>query len=89
MSESMQIEIDRTVAKFTPPFEVAGGFMSRDDYAKFARKAVTEGTLIGWVHAENATRERLQRKITELEQEVTILRDRIKDVEMELIKAEK
>ena len=34
-------------------------------------------------------RERTLAKITELEQEVTILRDRIKDVEMELIRAEK
>jgi hypothetical protein len=65
--------------------EVGGGFLSRDDFATLARKAVTEGTLIGWAHAENMTRERMQRKITELENEVTILRDRVKDVEMELL----
>jgi hypothetical protein len=51
--------------------------------------AVTEGTLIGWAHAENMTRERMQRKITELEHEVSILRDRVKDVEMELLATQK
>ncbi len=85
MSQTMQIEIDRAVNRFTPPMEVGGGFLSRDDFATLARKAVTEGTLIGWAHAQNMTRERMQRKISELEHEVTILRDRVKDVEMELL----
>jgi hypothetical protein len=89
MSETMQIEIDRAVNKFTPPMEVGGGFLSRDDYAKLARMAVTEGTLIGWVHAENMTRTRMEKKVSELEHEVKILRDRIKDVEMELLAGQK
>ena len=89
MSQTMQIEIDRAVNKFTPPMEVGGGFLTRNEYAKFARMAVTEGTLIGWAHAENMTRERMQRKISELENEVTILRDRVKDVEMELLAVQK
>ena len=89
MSQTMQIEIDRAVNKFTPPMEVGGGFLRRDEYAKLARMAVTEGTLIGWAHAENMTRERMQRKISELEHEVTILRDRVKDVEMELLATQK
>ena len=89
MSQTMQIEIDRAVNKFTPPMEVGGGFLRRDEYAKLARMAVTEGTLIGWAHAENMTRERMQRKISELENEVTILRDRVKDVEMELLAVQK
>ena len=43
MSQTMQMEIDRAVNKFTPPMEVGGGFLTRDEYAKFARMAVTEG----------------------------------------------
>lgn len=89
MSQTMQMEIDRTVNKFTPPMEVGGGFLTRDEYAKLARMAVTEGTLIGWTHAENMTRERLNRKISELEHEVQILRDRVKEVELELLAAQK
>ena len=89
MSEKMQMEIDRAVNKFTPPMEVGGGFMMRDEYAKLARMAVTEGTLIGWVHAENMTRERLGRKITDLEHEVQILKDRVKEVELELMAAQR
>jgi len=89
MSQTMQMEIDRKVNKFTPPMEIGGGFLSRDDFATLARKAVTQGTLIGWAHAENMTRERMQRKITELEHEVIILRDRVKEVEMELLAGQK
>jgi len=89
MSQTMQMEIDREVNKFTPPMEVGGGFLSRDDFATLARKAVTQGTMIGWAHAENMTRERMQRKITELEHEVIILRDRVKEVEMELLATQK
>jgi hypothetical protein len=89
MSENMQIEIDRAVNKFTPPMEVGGGFLTRDEYARLARMAVTEGTLIGWAHAENMTRERMQRKVTELEHEVIILRERVKEVEMELLATQK
>lgn len=89
MSEKMQIEIDRAVNKFTPPMEVGGGFLTREEYAKLARMAVTDGTFIGWTHAENMTRERMQRKIDSLEHELTILRDRVKEVEMELLAAQK
>lgn len=89
MSEKMQMEIDRAVNKFTPPMEVGGGFLMRDEYAKLARMAVTEGTLIGWTHAENMTRERLGRKITDLEHEVQILKDRVKEVELELMAAQR
>ena len=89
MSENMQIEIDRAVNKFTPPMEVGGGFLTRDDFKTLARQAVTDGTFIGWTHAENMTRERLQRKIDALEHEVGILRDRVKEVEMELLAAQK
>ncbi len=89
MSEKMQIEIDRAVNKFTPPMEIGGGFMLRDEYAKLARMAVTEGTLIGWSHAENMTRERLEKKISTLEHEVSILRERVKEVELELMAAQR
>lgn len=89
MSEKMQIEIDRAVNKFTPPMEIGGGFLSREDFKTLARKAVTEGTLIGWVHAENMTRERLGRKIEDLEHEINILRERVKEVELELMAAQR
>jgi len=89
MSEKMQIEIDRAVNKFTPPMEIGGGFLTREEYAKLARMAVTDGTFIGWTHAENMTRERMQRKIDAAEHELTILRERVKEVEMELLAAQK
>ena len=89
MSQTMQIEIDRVVGKMTPSMEVGAAFLSRDDIAKLVRIAVTDGTMIGWTHAENMTRERMQRKIDALEHELTILRDRVKEVELELLAAQK
>lgn len=89
MSQTMQIEIDRVVGKMTPSMEVGAAFLSRDDIAKLVRHAVTDGTMIGWTHAENMTRERMQRKIDALEHELTILRDRVKDVELELLASQK
>lgn len=89
MSEKMQIEIDRAVNKFTPPMEIGGGFLTREDFKTLARQAVTDGTFIGWTHAENMTRERMQRKIDALEHELTILKERVKEVEMELLAAQK
>ena len=89
MSQTMQIEIDRVVNKFTPPMEVGGGFLTRDEYAKLARMAVTEGTVIGWTHAENMTRERMQRKLDQLEYEMKCLKERLKETEMELLAVQK
>lgn len=89
MSQTMQIEIDRVVNKFTPPMEVGGGFLTRDEYAKLARMAVTEGTVIGWTHAENMTRERMQRKLDQLEYEMKCIKERLKETEMELLAVQK
>ena len=89
MSQTMQIEIDRVVGRFTPSMEVGAALMSRQDISTLVRQAVTDGTFIGWTHAENMTRERMQRKITDLEQEVSILRERVKEVEMELLATQK
>lgn len=89
MSQTMQIEIDRAVNKFTPPMEVGGGFLSREDFKTFARKAVTEGTMIGWAHAENMTRERMQRKLDQLEYEMKCIKERLKETEMELLAVQK
>ena len=89
MSQTMQIEIDRVVGKMTPSMEVGAALMSRQDISTLVRQAVTDGTFIGWTHAENMTRERMQRKIDALEHELTILRERVKEVEMELLAAQK
>lgn len=89
MSQTMQIEIDRVVGKMTPSMEVGAVLMSRQDISTLVRQAVTDGTFIGWTHAENMTRDRMQRKITDLEQEVSILRERVKEVEMELLATQK
>ena len=89
MSKKMQDEIDQEVLRLSPPRETAIGVMTRAEIVQLISKAVHCGAVIGWAHAERFTRERMQRKISELENEVSILRDRVKDVEMELLAVQK
>jgi hypothetical protein len=85
MSKKMRTELDLLIEKFTPPMDVAGGFLSREEFKTFANKVVNEGAIVGWVHAERITRQRMDKKIDLLEQEAKILRERIKEVEIELL----
>jgi hypothetical protein len=48
-----------------------------------------EAVLIGWARAETLSRQRLEKKITSMEQEIEILKDRIKDLELEVIASTK
>jgi hypothetical protein len=85
MSKKMRTELDLLIEKFTPPMDVVGGFLSREDFKTFANKVVNESAIVGWVHAERMTRQRMDKKIELLEQEAKILRERVKEVEIELL----
>jgi hypothetical protein len=63
--------------------------MSRNDIIQLINKVADEAVLIGWARAETLSRQRLEKKITNLEQEIEILKDRIKDLELELIASTK
>ena len=72
-----------------PSKDIAGGFMSRDQIIQLIRKVATEASLIGYCHAEKLTRERMDKKLTAIEQELTIIKEQLKDTEIELIVATK
>jgi len=86
---SMQAEIQELVNRIAPAKGIAGGFMSRNDIIQLINKVADEAVIIGWARAETLSRQRLEKKLTSMEQEVEILKDRIKDLETELIASTK
>ena len=87
MSETMQQQIDLEVNKMRAPGGTAGIMFGRHEYEQIIRKAITNGTLIGYIHGETFTRERLERKYRDMDQENQLLRERVKDLELEIIAA--
>jgi hypothetical protein len=85
----MQAELKELVTRIAPSKDIAGGFMSRNDIIQLINKVADEAVLIGWARAETLSRQRLEKKITNLEQEIEILKDRIKDLELEVIASTK
>jgi hypothetical protein len=86
---SVEKEIEELIAKIAPTKDIAGGFMTRDQIIQLIRKVATEAALVGYAHAEKFTRGRMEKKLTMLEQELTIIRDQLKDAELDLIASSK
>ena len=82
-------EIEELITKIAPTKDIAGGFMTRDQIIQLIRKVATEASLIGYCHAEKSTRTRMEKKLTMLEQELVIIRDQLKDAELDLIASSK
>jgi chaperonin cofactor prefoldin len=51
-------------------------------------KVANQAVVIGWSHAESMTRKRLEKKIEFMENEMTILKDQMKSLELDLLAAE-
>jgi hypothetical protein len=85
----MQAELKELVTRIAPSKDIAGGFMSRNDIIQLINKVADEAVIIGWARAETLSRQRLEKKITSMEQEIEILKDRIKDLELEVIASTK
>jgi hypothetical protein len=85
----MQSEIQELVERIAPAKGIAGGFMSRQEIIQLISKVADEAVIIGWARAETMSRNRLEKKITSMEQEIDILKDKIKDLELDLIAASK
>ena len=86
---SMQAELQELVTRIAPTKDIAGGFMSRNDIIQLITKVADDAALIGWSRGESMSRKRLEKKVTNLEQEVEILKDRIKDLELEIVASTK
>ena len=89
MSKKMQDEIDAEVLRLSPPKETAIGVMTRAEIVQLISKAVHCGAVTGWAHAENFTRERMQRQLDQLDYEMKCIQERLKETEMELLAVQK
>jgi len=86
---SIERELEELIAKIAPSKDIAGGFMSRDQIIQLIRKVATDASLIGYCHAEKFTRKRMEKKLSAIEQELTIIKEQLKDAELDLIAANK
>jgi len=86
---TMEKELEELIAKIAPSKDIAGGFMSRDQIIQLIRKVAVESSLIGYANAERLTRTRMEKKLKMVEEELTIIKDQLKDAELELIVATK
>ena len=86
---SIEKDLEELIAKIAPSKDIAGGFMSRDQIIQLIRKVATEASVIGYCHAERFTRERMEKKLSAIEQELTIIKEQLKDTELDMIAANK
>ena len=89
MSKKMQDEIDAEVLRFMPADMTGIRVLGHHDLRQLIRKILTAGTVLGWAHGETFQRQRMQRKIDQLDYEMKCIQDRLKDAEMELLAAGK
>lgn len=86
---SIEKDLEELINKIAPSKDIAGGFMSRDQIIQLIRKVATDASLIGYCHAEKLTRERMDKKLKMVEEELTIIKSELKDAELELIASTK
>lgn len=86
---TMEKELEELISKIAPSKDIAGGFMSRDQIIQLIRKVAVESSLIGYANAERLTRTRMEKKLKMVEEELIIIKDQLKDAELELIAANK
>jgi hypothetical protein len=84
MSEPMQKEIDAIVALMAPPPSSVGLLTARD-VSDIVRRAASKGALVGWLAAERDVKERAGRALAQLEYENQNNKDRIKELELEIM----
>jgi hypothetical protein len=85
---SIALEITELINRIAPAKGIAGGFMSRNEIIQLIDKVANDAVAIGWTHAENMTRKRLEKKIDLMEQEMTIIKEQMKSLELDLLAAE-
>jgi hypothetical protein len=84
---SIETEITELAEKFVPAC-YAGGILSRSDMKELIIKVANQAVVIGWSHAESMTRKRLEKQIDLMEQEMVIINEQMKSLELYLLAAE-
>ena len=85
---SIASEITELVNRIAPAKGIVGGIMSRNEIIQLIDKVANDAVAIGWTHAETMTRKRLEKKIEMMEQEMTIIKEQMKSLELDLLAAE-
>ena len=85
---SIASEITELINRIAPAKGIVGGIMSRNEIIQLIDKVANDAVAIGWTHAETMTRKRLEKKIELMEQEMTIIKDQMKSLELDLLAAE-
>ena len=84
---SIETEITELAEKFVPAC-YAGGILSKSDMKELITKVAQQAVIIGWSHAESMTRKRLEKKLSQMEQEMSIMKEQMKSLELDLLAAE-
>ena len=84
---TIEKEIAELAQNFMPAC-YAGSILSRSDMKELITKVANQAVVIGWTHAETMTRKRLEKKIELMEQEMTIIKEQMKSLELDLLAAE-
>ena len=85
---SIASEITELINRIAPAKGIVGGIMSRNEIIQLIDKVANDAVAIGWTHAETMTRKRLEKKIEVMEQEMTIIKEQMKSLELDLLAAE-
>ena len=85
---SIASEITELINRIAPAKGIVGGIMSRNEIIQLIDKVANDAVAIGWTHAESMTRNRLEKKIEVMDQEMTIIKDQMKSLELDLLAAE-
>lgn len=84
---SMEKEVAELVSRIAQSKNFAGIFMTRKEITELMTKVANDAVVIGWSHAESTTRKRLEKKIDMMEQEMTIIKEQMKSLELDLLAA--
>jgi hypothetical protein len=84
----MEKEVTELVNRIAQSKNFAGIFMTRKEITELMTKVANDAVVIGWSHAESTTRNRLEKKIDLMEQEMTIIKEQMKSLELDLLAAE-
>ena len=85
---SIALEITELINRIAPAKGIVGGIMSRNEIIQLIDKVANDAVAIGWTHAETMTRKRLEKKIELMEQEMIIIKEQMKSLELDLLAAE-
>jgi hypothetical protein len=85
---SIALEITNLIDRMSPAKGIVGGFMSRNEIIQLIDKVANDAVAIGWTHGESMTRKRLEKKLDLMEQEMVIIKEQMKSLELDLLAAE-